>query len=84
MVGPHTYDDVSLESGIHWCIVCGAVDSELAPECVGYKLTPAERSSQKGINMLQYGADRWVIVVSRGQDVKITTLVPRGINVAPR
>lgn len=79
----HTWHPILLDGGVHLCMRCHAIDEELAPECAGVQLAHLDRSKQKAINLKTYGPESWEIIVYRGKDVVIETVVKRGLNVAP-
>jgi hypothetical protein len=76
---------VYLDAGDHLCIVCHALNGELAPSCGGKKLSPQLRAEQAEKNRVTLGVDRWVIVTEFGDagEATLTTLVHRGATVAP-
>jgi sarcosine oxidase gamma subunit len=80
----HIYYLAMLDAGEHWCIVCHAKNSELAPSCPGHRLAAHLHAAQAKSNLLSLGPDAWKIVseVSEG-DATLTTVVHRGDKVAP-
>jgi hypothetical protein len=79
----HVYYLAMLDAGEHWCIVCHARNSELAPMCPGHRLSPQTHLQTKKSNEMRYGVDRWVIRSTINEDVEAMTAVQRGDRVAP-